>query len=120
MNPMEQHIKVVAILHIILGILGALVGIVVLMGLLGAGLLSGDRDAALATGTCGMVLGGFLMVISLPSIIAGVGLQKRKQWARILTIILAILNILNFPIGTAIGAYSLWVLLNDQVKGYFV
>lgn len=116
---MDQHIKIVAILHIILGILGAVAGVIVLTGMLGAGFLSGDRDAALATGTCGMMLGGFLILISAPSIIAGIGLQKRKQWARILTIVLAILNILNFPIGTAIGAYSLWVLLNDQAKSYF-
>lgn len=118
--PIEQHLKIVAILHIILGALGLVAAIIVLMAMLGAGVMSADRDAALATGTCGMVIGGFLAVISLPSIIAGIGLQKRKQWARILTIILAVLNLLNFPIGTAIGAYSLWVLLNDQTKGYFV
>jgi hypothetical protein len=117
---MEQHIKIVAILHIILGILGAVAGVIFLLMMAGAGFASGDRDAALASGTCGLLLGGFLILISIPSILAGVGLQKRKQWARILTIILAILNILNFPIGTAIGAYSLWVLLNDQTKGYFV
>ena len=31
-----------------------------------------------------------------------------------------ILDLLNIPIGTAIGAYSLWVLLNDETSKLFL
>lgn len=122
---MEQHIRAVAIIHIIMGALGLLGAIVVLaVFLLGAGAatMSGDPDgptAALFSGTCGTIVAVLIAVVSLPSIIAGLGLQKRKEWARILTIILSVLNLFNVPIGTAIGAYSMWALLDARSKAYF-
>jgi hypothetical protein len=43
--------------------------------------------------------------------LAGWGLLQRLPWARLLTIILAFLALFNVPFGTALGIYSLWVLL---------
>jgi len=85
----------------------------------GGSMLSGDPDAMLAGGTCATVIAAFLAVLSIPNIIAGVGLQKRREWARILTIVLSVLHLFNFPLGTALGAYAMWALLNDQSKAYF-
>lgn len=118
---MEQHIRIVAILYIILGALGLLLSIAFFIGGAGfaAALSSEDRDAALAMGTCGTVVAVIIGIISLPSIIAGMGLLKRKSWARVLTIILSVINLFNFPIGTAIGAYAMWALLNDQSRAHF-
>jgi glucose uptake protein GlcU len=48
-----------------------------------------------------------------------IGLLERREWARILTIILGVLHLLGFPIGTALGVYTLYVLLNDQTKPLF-
>ena len=45
---------------------------------------------------------------------AGVGLLKFEPWARILTIVLAVLSLLSFPFGTALGIYSMWVLLPSE------
>ena len=42
---------------------------------------------------------------------AGWGLLKREPWARILTLVLAFLALVNVPFGTALGVYTLWVLL---------
>ena len=117
---MEQHIRIVAVLYIVLGILGALLGLGLFAIVFGAGAASGDKEAMLITGTVGAVLAGLFLVLSIPSIIAGVGLQRRKSWARILAIVIAIINLFNIPVGTAIGAYALWALLNEQSKGYFV
>jgi hypothetical protein len=36
-----------------------------------------------------------------------------------LAIILAILNLIFFPIGTILGIYTLWVLFNDETKTLF-
>ena len=116
---MEQHIRIVAILYIVLGILGLVVALIVLVGGVGAGLMSGDRDAAIAGGTCATVFAIVIAVLSLPNLIAGMGLRSRKEWARILTIILSAINLLNFPLGTAIGIYALWALLNDESRAYF-
>ena len=59
----------------------------------------------------------------IPGIIAyfatGFGLLKYKGWARILAIILAILNLCLFPIGTALGIYTLVIMFNDETKTLF-
>jgi hypothetical protein len=44
------------------------------------------------------------------ALIAGYGLLNRRPWGRIVAIIAAILALLKFPIGTALGIYTLWVL----------
>ncbi|HET7712145.1 MAG TPA: hypothetical protein VFL80_09480, partial [Thermoanaerobaculia bacterium] len=119
---MEQHIRIVAILYIVLGALGLLAAIVVLGIFLvgaGAGMLSDEPEGAVVSGTCGMIIAVVVALISLPNLIAGLGLQKRRKWARILTIVLSVLNLFSFPIGTAIGGYALWALLNDQSQAYF-
>jgi predicted nucleic acid-binding Zn ribbon protein len=41
----------------------------------------------------------------------GWGLLHREPWARILTIVVAFLALFNIPFGTALGIYTLWVLL---------
>jgi len=43
--------------------------------------------------------------------LAGWGLLRREPWARIVVLVLAFLALLNLPFGTAIGVYTLWVLL---------
>lgn len=106
-------------LYIVFGILGMLAAAAVLLLGAGAGLMSGDPDAAIASGTCGTIAAVIIAGLSLPNIIAGVGLRNRREWARILTIILSALNLLQFPIGTALGVYALWALLNDESRAYF-
>jgi len=122
---MEGHVKAVAIIYIVLGCLGACAGLLMLVifgGIAGAGMASGEADGEAAAGVFGL-LGGFLfvviLIVSLPSILAGWGLLNRKSWARILTIILAALNLLSIPIGTIIGIYALWVMLNKDTVPMF-
>jgi hypothetical protein len=58
---------------------------------------------------------GFLMLAGAAvGIIAGWGLLDRQPWARMLTIVLGFLNLLDMPFGTALGIYTLWVLLPAQ------
>jgi hypothetical protein len=116
---MEQHFKIVAILQIVMACIGILIGLGIFAIVFGAGAVSGDRQAMLITGTVGAIIAGFLLVLSLPGIIAGIGLLKRREWARILTIILSVLHLLNIPIGTIIGGFSMWALLQPQAKDYF-
>ena len=43
---------------------------------------------------------------------AGWGLLQRETWARTLTLVLAFISLfLNIPLGTAMGVYTMWVLL---------
>jgi len=54
---------------------------------------------------------GLFMFKGLLGILAGWGLLERQGWARILAIVLAFLSLIHFPLGTALGVYTLWVLL---------
>jgi hypothetical protein len=121
----ETHAKVLGILNVVFGGLG-LVGAVVLTvifggvtGLIGA---SGDRDAAVAASIVG-VTGASLILIttltSLPAIIIGLGLYRLRPWSRIAGIVLAILSLLAFPFGTALGLYGLWVLFSAEGQKLF-
>ncbi|MEO8596345.1 MAG: zinc ribbon domain-containing protein [Candidatus Solibacter sp.] len=56
-------------------------------------------------------VGGFFVFTGVLGLIAGWGLYERRHWARILAIVLAFLNLLHPPLGTALGFYTLWVLL---------
>jgi hypothetical protein len=50
------------------------------------------------------------VIMAALALFAGYSLLTRKPWARILAIVLGILALLKFPIGTALGIYTLWVL----------
>jgi hypothetical protein len=59
-----------------------------------------------------MGFGGAVEVLfGIAGIIAAWGLFERRPWARVLTIILAFITLFRFPLGTALGIYTLWVLL---------
>lgn len=53
----------------------------------------------------------FLAIRSALAIAAGWGLLHRTQWGRIVAIVAAIFTILKFPFGTALGIWTLVVLL---------
>ena len=53
-----------------------------------------------------------LMVKSAVGMAAGLGLLQRQDWGRILAIVLGVISLINIPFGTALGVYTLWVLLS--------
>src|ERR1019366_2155032 len=54
---------------------------------------------------------GVFVGAGLIGVIAGWGLYERRSWARILAIVLGFISLVHPPFGTAIGIYTLWVLL---------
>jgi predicted nucleic acid-binding Zn ribbon protein len=46
--------------------------------------------------------------------IAGWGILHRESWGRTAVLVLAFVSLFHIPFGTAIGVYSLWVLLPAQ------
>jgi hypothetical protein len=122
---MATHVKVLGVLYIVLSALGVCAAL--FFGL-AVGAASGivaanaDADAVRALpiiGLAGTTLVIFLLAVSLPGLITGIGLLKFKPWARIVGIVLAAINLINIPIGTILGAYGLWVLLNKETERLF-
>jgi len=57
---------------------------------------------------------GISMVMAVAGVITGWGLLERQSWARMLAIVLGFLALFQIPFGTALGIYTLWVLLPAQ------
>ena len=51
--------------------------------------------------------------------IGGIYLLKHRPWARILVLVLGFINLIEIPIGTALGIYTLWVLFKDETIKLF-
>ncbi|MDD4050869.1 MAG: hypothetical protein PHR28_03070 [candidate division Zixibacteria bacterium] len=124
---MEQHIRILGVLHIINGVM------LLIFGFIGIAVLGFLGLAATGIGHSGyvaiegghlsvpglltfiaMIIGIIAVVAGLPGIIGGWGLLAKKSWARIVVLIVGILNLTNFPLGTALGIYTLWVLLKPE------
>jgi hypothetical protein len=117
---MQTHVKILGWLYIVLGVLGILAAGIVVLVVAGGGLISGDRTAITVTTIVSLVIGGFLVMVSAPGVIAGIGLLSYQPWARILTLVLGILNLPGFPTGTALGVYTLYVLLDEETSHLFL
>ena len=116
---MEKHVSVVAALQIGLSIFGIIVGVVILMILSMVGSFTGDPQAGFILRLIGSIAAVFFFVMSVPGIIAGIGLMRHKEWARILTLVLSVIGLMNFPLGAAVGIYSIWALVQDDVLSIF-
>lgn len=123
---MLQHVKILGILHIVFGALGILValGLLILFGglagVIGSAAQPEDRAAAAGVlGIIGAIAFFVVLILSLPGLIAGIGLLKFRPWARILGIVVSALDLIHVPFGTALGVYGLWVLLSNETEALF-
>ena len=122
---MDTHVKVAAWLRIIgsaVYLLIALVVLAVVGGMSGVVAASGGSDAETAASVMRMIAvwgSMFFGVLALPGLITGWGLLNYQPWARIINIVLSIFELFNIPVGTAIGAYSLWVMFHPEVVELF-
>ena len=57
-----------------------------------------------------------ILVKAAAGIAAGIGVLQRAHWSRMLTLVLACVSLLSFPFGSALGVYSLWVLLSPNAE----
>jgi len=60
------------------------------------------------------VVGWLVLAKAAVGFIAGWGLLQREEWARVMALVIGFVALLSVPIGTALGIYTLWVLLPSQ------
>jgi hypothetical protein len=64
-----------------------------------------------------VVVAALVAIISIVGILGGVGVLRRKEWGRIMLLVVSFINLLRVPLGTALGIYSIYILMNaDSVK----
>jgi hypothetical protein len=120
---MASHVKILGAVYIALSGISLCIALFLALAVGTASAIVGQaadpNDAAVALpiiGIAGTALVVFLVAVSLPGLIAGIGLLKRRPWARILGIIVAVLSLVNIPIGTIVGIYGLWVLFSRETE----
>jgi hypothetical protein len=129
---MEKHIKLVGILNIVYRSL-ALIGAIVLAVL---GFSFGYIYEALVQNhsirSCDVPVvfldlvpilllfaAALIFIISVAGILGGIGVLNRKEWGRVLLLIVSFFNLIRIPLGTLLGIYTIWVLFSNDTIKYF-
>lgn len=115
----EQHVKILGWLHLISHAFFLVLGLLLWFLLAGIGVASGDADARVVLSLVGTFLGLMMAALSAPGLLSGYGLLQRKSWGRVLAIVVGALNLMNIPLGTILGVYTLYVLLPEPAGDYF-
>jgi len=110
-----EHIRLVAILWLALSALNAVLGVLLLV-VANTVIVHLPEMGAPAPATAWLhpflsSLAILVLAKGVAGFLAGWGLLRRERWARVLTLVLAFLALFNIPFGTALGIYTLWVLL---------
>ena len=64
-------------------------------------------------------LGAYLAITAVVGFLVGWGLIDRRPWARMLAIVVGCLKLIDFPFGTALGIYTLWVLASQGAEAEY-
>jgi len=117
----EEHNKTLGTLHFVYGAVHGLT----LLGLLGLVLIFKFASVAgellspslMITGSVLFVL--LLLAVGILPLVAGIGFRKRQRWVKPLALALAVVSLVNIPIGTALGIYTMKFFRSDAgVKIY--
>lgn len=104
---MQMKLKILAVIHIMFGGSGLLVGLVMLAGL--------ARDSGhSASGWLPQIILVLWAVYFLPAFAGGIGLLTGRRWARWMMIAVSCVVLLAVPFGTILGAFGLWTLLGKD------
>lgn len=129
---MEKHVQLVGILNIVyrsLALIGAIILFFLAAGfatfidmLIRWGSIRPDEvpgDLLEIVPAILVVVGILMFILSTVGIIAAVGVLKKKEWGRVLMLVVSFFNLLRIPLGTILGIYSIWVLLNNETIKLF-
>lgn len=121
----ESHKRTLAIIHLVVGILE-----LVIFGLLGLFFSTFlpflEQEVVKEEGPDAAIIFDFVssglfsiificvLLTAIPSIIGGIATLKQKEWGLTLLLIAGCISLLSFPVGTAVGAYSIWVYVENS------
>jgi hypothetical protein len=109
---MDVHVRAVGILHIVFGALT--LGIIALLGLFFSAFVALAQaewpDIAVFAGFGALLAVPFILV-AIVQLVSATFLLRGSIAARTWVLVVAVLGLLSFPLGTALGVYTLWALL---------
>lgn len=129
MVSQESHARLLALLHLAHGLVAAATAVGIFLSAaaligfktalekwafpIGGGAGGDDPEfwlgiiflGAVTVFTAGAIL------FTVPAIVGGIGMLRRKRWARKALLASGALAVLNFPLGTGLAVYTYWYLL---------
>jgi hypothetical protein len=117
---LERHLRTLGILWIVAGAIFLIPSIILLVvGSAAHFAIRGEEMVRVLGPLVLYLIGGSLLVVAAGGICVGWGLMQRQPWARVAALIVGVLALFHPPFGTALGIYTLWVLLaNDAGVEY--
>jgi hypothetical protein len=119
-SRVREHVRLVGVLWLAysaLHVVGGLVVMVIARTIFGHVIHIQDGPPPEVTVWLRPVLsfiGWLILVKGAAGFVAGWGLLQRQEWARVFALVMGFIALLSVPIGTALGIYTLWVLLPSQ------
>jgi hypothetical protein len=113
-SRLQEHLRLLAILWFAFSAFEAVGGFVLFIV---ANTIFGHLQDLSAPPQAGLLhpllsfLAVFVFLKGAAGFLAGYGLLQRMAWGRPLALVLAFLALIHVPLGTALGVYTLWVLL---------
>jgi hypothetical protein len=124
----KRHADFLGLLYLAWGAIFTLVGLAGLS--LAGGALAIARGGGPVTVNSEFAAGLTALTLGLIAILAlvvgalhlwiGAMLRRYRPWARLLALGLAVINLVLFPFGTALGGYALWVLLTEEGRALYL
>jgi hypothetical protein len=122
----KRHADFLALLYLAWGAIFALVGIAGLALMAGALVIARtnpvDAPSSLAAGVTAFSMGVLAVLALLWGVLhlwLGAAMRRYRPWARLAALGLAVINLVLFPFGTALGGYACWVLLTEEGRRLF-
>jgi hypothetical protein len=123
----RDHNNLLGIFFMIQGGLVAGIGVLlaIVYGIMGVGMAGAShaRDGAVVGGVfivMAFVIGAIMLVLGAVDLFTGTKIRKVQPIGRTLGIVISILSLFSFPLGTALGIYGLWFLLGDMGKALYL
>lgn len=107
---MRKHVRILGWLHMCLGVIDLLIGLMAFGVLSSIGMLSGDIAGFGIMTLIGGFVGTLMLIMAIPNFICGVGLLRNwGGWVIVVAVALGFLNLMKLPFGTAIALYTFWI-----------
>ncbi len=124
---MKRHVDFLATLYLVWGAIFVLVAVAGFALAVGAAAIAGSAGpvrfgsemAARLTAVTIAVIAVIALVWGVLHLVAGRTLRRYRPSARLMSLGLAVGNLILFPFGTGLGAYACWVLLKDEGRSLF-
>ena len=115
----QDHNKMIGVMHLIWGGFNALAMffivpfILILLGPMGSDTTPPYEFRAVLGMFMGLIIAVSLF-FTVPSLLAGYAMLKRKRWAKVAGIVAACFTAMSMPFGTALTVYTLWFLCGSE------